>query len=182
MSNTNPDSEQQLETTDFGTDIAGDESAPADEADTEPELCGEETRDGTPCEIPRDSCPHHHNRNGWPRLLAEREEEILKAAKIGKTKEGCARSAGVSKQTLYEWLDRFPDFADGFKRARAEGENRLVARTWERKPEFILERSFGYTKSEEVTHRHEDAVPIDAPASVIRIESSSPAESDGGDD
>lgn len=144
---------------------------------TDSEICGStDTTSGDPCQITGD-CPHHGNSNGWPGLLERREEDLLEAARRGKSKVGCARSAGVGESTLYEWLDRFPKFSEGFMRARAEGEDRLVDAVADKDPKFILERSYGYTKRQEIDHRHEDAVPIDAPSSVLRIE-----DSDSGDE
>jgi hypothetical protein len=48
-------------------------------------------------------------------------------------------------------LNKYPDFSKTFKRARAEGEQRLI-QDENVDPEFVLERSYGYTKSQEIEH------------------------------
>lgn len=91
----------------------------------------------------------------------DRADDILDAAREGKTKEGCARAGGISYDTLRRWLDRgedgeepFAKFREAFDLARAEGESHLVERVADRKPEFILERSYGYTRTQRVEHDH----------------------------
>jgi hypothetical protein len=69
------------------------------------------------------------------------------------TIEGCARLAGVAKDTLYRWLDEYEEFSDEFKRARAQGELKHLQSVNESGSRFILERSFGYTKSQEIEHQ-----------------------------
>lgn len=115
------------------------------------EQCGAETQAGEPCKLPAGSCPHHETESGWPRKLREREEDILEAARRGTTKEGCARVAGVSEQTLYNWLNTYIEFFESFTRARAKGEQVLLEHE-DTSPEFLLERSYDYTKTQEIEH------------------------------
>lgn len=134
------------------------------------EPCGNCNRLGHPC--------HHHGDDDTPaaggrptKLTPDRREEILDAARIGTTMEGCARAAGIGVSTLYEWLSRgddgeepYAEFSEAFKRARAKGEQRLVAQVHQSKPEFILERSYGYVKTE----RRELSVP-DAGGAEVKV-------------
>lgn len=115
------------------------------------EQCGAETQSGEPCKLSSDSCPHHETENGWPRKLREREEDILEAARRGTKKENCAHVAGVHESTLYEWLNAYPEFSEAFTRARAQGEQVLLEHE-DTSPEFILERSYDYTKTQEIEH------------------------------
>jgi hypothetical protein len=123
--------------------------------------CGAETSKGEPCQNPADSCPWHGVDNppdtGRPTKLVDRRDDILVAARQGMTKEGCARMAGVHKSTLYDWLDQYQDFSDAFKRARAQGELQHLRDANDSGSRFILERSFGYTKSQEIEHSGESA-------------------------
>lgn len=61
------------------------------------------------------------------KFTAERRECILDAIRAGNYVETAARAAGVGKSTFYEWLERFPEFADAVEKARAEAETRYVA-------------------------------------------------------
>lgn len=53
---------------------------------------------------------------------------ILSALENGATMLDAAQQAGISKQTLYEWLNTKTDFADAVQRARKDGERNAVAR------------------------------------------------------
>lgn len=124
------------------------------------EICGAPTQEGNKCQNPgRESCPWHNEQGertekspGRKSKFDDVKKDLLQAAKNGTTKEGCARAAGIDKSTLYTWLDERPEFSDEFRRARAKGEEKLVKKVLDRKPEFILERSYGYTKKQEIEH------------------------------
>lgn len=117
-------------------------------------ICGAECTDGTPCRHPAGSCPvpsHSPKRGdgGRPsKFNDERRESILSAARNGTTVEGCARAAGIGTSTLYDWLDQYPEFSESFNRARAKAEQDLVEAAKEDDPKWVLERSYGYVKTE----------------------------------
>jgi hypothetical protein len=64
------------------------------------------------------------------------------------TIEGCARLAGVTRETLWNWREEYPEFASEFRQARAEGELDHLENVSDHGSQFILERSYGYTKTE----------------------------------
>lgn len=53
---------------------------------------------------------------------------VLQALENGDTMLDAAQKAGISKQTLYEWLNTKSDFADSVQRARKDGEGNSIAR------------------------------------------------------
>lgn len=130
------------------------------------DICGFVKDDGEPCQLSGsrdDGRCHHHTEikskranGGRPSLFNDYRDDVLDAAEEGLTVEGCARTAGVGVSTLYEWLDDREDFAEAFSRARARGERTLIRRALTdedvdpRTARFLLERSFGYTKSQEL--------------------------------
>jgi hypothetical protein len=85
---------------------------------------------------------------GRPSTLAEHKEDVLKGARHGMTIEGCARLAGVARKTLWNWREDYPEFASEFRQARAEGELDHLENVSDHGSQFILERSYGYTKTE----------------------------------
>jgi transposase-like protein len=136
-----------------------------DETDT----CGYvKDSDGQPCELPAsrdDGRCHHHTgieseraNGGRPSLLDEYREDILDGARQGMTLEGCARLAGIDESTLHRWIDKYDDFRKSLRRARAQGELQHLQSVDDRGSQFVLERSFGYVKTEkreidaDVTH------------------------------
>lgn len=126
------------------------------------ETCGHIKNDGNPCEFPvkydDGKCGIHSDENGdtqgRPSLIAEREDDILAGARQGMTMEGCARLAGVGETTLYEYINRNDRFAEELKRARAHGELQHLQSVNDRGSQFILERSFGYVKTEKRELEH----------------------------
>lgn len=128
---------------------------------TDDNICGAETAstDG-PCQHPAGSCPvSSHSSDategdgsgagGRPSKFTEdRKDQLKKAARRGTTIEGCARAAGIHPSTLYDWLDKYPEFSEAFNRARAKGEQKLVEEVAIEDPKFILERSYDYVKTE----------------------------------
>jgi transposase-like protein len=77
--------------------------------------------------------------------LKKCEDDLLAAAREGLTYEGIARVAGVGVSTLHEWRDKYEDFSESLERARAKAERELIQDV---DPEFVLERSYNYTKTE----------------------------------
>lgn len=120
--------------------------------------CGYEKPDGSPCELPNsrpDGRCHIHTESddgsatpGRPSKLEEREDDILTGARQGMTLQGCARLAGVDESTLHRWKNEHEDFASRLRRARAQGELKHIQSVTDAGSRFILERSFGYTKTE----------------------------------
>ncbi len=82
-------------------------------------------------------------------------EDILEAARMGKSERGCARAAGVSSWAqLDRYLDAHPDFRSSFERARARGESELIEGGLRdddvdsSMAKFMLASSFDYKKTE----------------------------------
>ena len=142
------------------------------------DVCGAETAAGTPCELPAsrdDGRCHQHtetgerNRGGRPSKLEDRREQILLAARSGATKKGVARAASVHESTLYRWLNRNETFQREFWRARWEAERRYIENPDGvdcRHAQFMLERSFGYTKSSTIRHSADTAVEFEVSGSA----------------
>lgn len=129
------------------------------------EICGStDTKSGEPCGTPARLCQWHDSGtppdNGRPSILDDHWEDILHAARQGMTLEGCARLAGVDESTLHRWINKHSDFRKSIKRARAEGELQHLQRVNDKGSRFILERSFGYVKTEkrEIDAEHEHTV------------------------
>lgn len=144
------------------------------------DICGYEgTHDGEACQQPagengRCYIPTHQpevtdggkdaedveNYAGPPSKLPECRDAILEAARTGASKQGCARAAGIHKSTLYEWTDPdsdqyHPEFHREFMQARWQGEKRYIENPDDvdsRHAQFMLERSFGYTKEQTIEH------------------------------
>lgn len=133
------------------------------------EECGKECVDGTPCENDADSCPWHGEEDspdtGRPtKFNDERAQNAIEAAKLGKSKAGCERSAGVARGTVDNWLDENPSFEDedgeekgfftAFMRARANGEDEWIddGRHGENPSfaKFMLSSSYGYSEERDV--------------------------------
>lgn len=142
----------------------------------ETEPCGYVKGDGEPCELPgsrSDGRCHHHTDidekrrpGGRPRMLEEDDDlygKIMDAAERGLTYEGIARVAGIGLSTLNDWRDEYAEFASDLERKRAVGEQKLVERVAEDRPEFILERSYDYIKTEkrEIEGEHEHRIEGD---------------------
>lgn len=135
------------------------------------ENCGsKDTNDGEPCEQPAtkaDGRCHIHTEvdndddgdPGRPSKLADHWDDIMAGARQGMTLEGCARLAGVTARTLRNWRNNHDEFAEELRRARAHGELQHLQSVNDRGSQFILERSFGYVKTEkrevEAEHTHD---------------------------
>ena len=128
------------------------------------ELCGETKADGEPCDYRAKyddgKCGVHTDEKdnfGRPSQVAEHEGDILTGARQGMTMEGLARLAGVAEKNLYVYLNKNPDFRKSLKRARAQGELKHLQSVNDSGSRFVLERSFGYVKTEkrEIDAEHE---------------------------
>ena len=95
---------------------------------------------------------------GRPSLLDEYQDAILEAAKQGMTFEGIARIAGIGVTTLHQWRNKYPEFDESLKRARAKGEKKLIE---ECSAEFVLESAFDYTKSPETEINMDQTISVD---------------------
>lgn len=150
------------------------------------DVCGAPTDggDGPPCQHPTteegdsDRCwvdAHNDAETGVDpggREFAIDESDhgdILDAARMGASKAGCARAAGVDKASLLRYLDAHEDFRTAFTQARAKGEQQLIrGPLYEQPPEgpreepqmdgqharFLLSTSFDYKKTEKTELEH----------------------------
>lgn len=133
---------------------------------TDQDTCGYETPNG-PCQNPAtqdghcwiDSHGGDVDGHGRPSKLDSHEDDIMTGARQGMTLEGCARLAGVDESTLHRWIDKYDDFRKSLKRARAQGELKHLQSVNDSGSRFILERSFGYVKTEkrevDADHTHD---------------------------
>jgi hypothetical protein len=123
---------------------------------TDDDTCIATKNDGDPCtytaKYDDGKCGIHTDETdtgpGRPAEIDNHEDEILDGARKGMTLEGCARLAGVDESTLYRYLDRNDEFRKSLKRARAQGELKHLESVDDNGSQFILERSFGYVKTE----------------------------------
>lgn len=122
----------------------------------DPVVCGYERPNGEPCQNPPsegDSCwiESHGGSTpnpGRPSKLEAYDDDILTGARQGMTLAGCARLAGIPEQTLHRWKNEHEEFRESLKRARAQGELKHLQSVNDPGSRFILERSFGYVKTE----------------------------------
>jgi hypothetical protein len=152
------------------------ESEPDPDRESEPDVCGATMGNGEECTYAAKHadgrCGIHTdegedvetdggtNRGRPSKFNDERSTAAIEAAKIGKSKAGCARSAGVDEHTLERWLDKHADFRSDFRRARALGEDKLLQdgmydpEADSQMARFLLSSSFGYKKAskQEVEH------------------------------
>jgi hypothetical protein len=86
------------------------------------EKCNAETNDGNKCgfsaKYPDGRCGHHteHTQAYEDRdskLTKQRQEDIAQAIERGKSLNAAARMAGVTPQTVYNWLDKGEDEDEG---------------------------------------------------------------------
>ena len=138
------------------------------------ETCNATKNDGDPCEYAAKyedgKCGIHTDHNprqdpgGRPSLLDEYEDDIMIGARQGMTLEGCARLAGVAEKTLHSWINNNEEFRKSLKRARAQGELKHLQTVNDRGSQFLLERSFGYVKTEkrEIMGEGGGAVKVDS--------------------
>ena len=151
------------------------------------DVCGHPTEggDGPPCQNPagengRCYIPAHNGEDKpAPQgrdfaISPDDHDDILEAARMGASKAGCARAAGVNKQNLQRYLDSHDTFRDAFTRARAKGERELITGPLYNSDDdddpdmdgqharFLLSTSFDYQKTEkrEVEHSGDDENPL----------------------
>jgi len=133
-------------------------------SDDDTDICGAECNDGSDCQHPAGACPVHATdaaAPGRPSTLDDHKDDILRGAREGMTLAGCARIAGIDESTLHRWINKYDDFRKSLKRARAQGELRHLESVNDAGSRFILERSFGYTKTEKREIEHEgDGVQV----------------------
>ena len=144
-----------------------------------PETCKATKNDGDPCEYAAKyedgKCGIHSEHNerqdpgGRPSLLEEYEDDIMVGARQGMTLEGCARLAGVAEKTLHSWINQNEEFRKSLKRARAQGELKHLQSVNDRGSQFLLERSFGYVKTEKREIMGEDGGSIDVTSDVVTV-------------
>jgi len=152
------------------------------------ETCGHPTADGTPCQHPttddgdsgRCWIPDHNDSDvdteagGREFTITEADhDDILEAARLGASKAGCARAAGVSHSQLNRYLENHDEFRSAFTQARAKGEQRLIRGPLFNDPEphteemdgqharFLLSTSFDYNETKEVEHAGEGGGPLE---------------------
>lgn len=113
----------------------------------EDDICGYVKNDGEECgfspKYPDGRCGHHtehdtgaENDEGRPSKLSyERQEKIAQALEQGKSLNSAARMAGVTPNTVYNWLDRgesqkqngkdneYTEFFNRITRAKGQGED-----------------------------------------------------------
>jgi len=142
---------------------------------TDTDTCGAPTGDGGVCQLPAsrdDGHCHHHTETdalnvGRPSKFEDHRDDVLEAAREPIKTRDVARSVGIGKSTLYDWLDEHADFSDAFRRARSDAARELVHRMLEDPDvdtsaiKFLLERTFEYTKTQELEHTGEGGGPIE---------------------
>ena len=143
------------------------------------ETCNATKNDGNPCEYAAKyedgKCGIHSEHNerqdpgGRPSLLEEYEDDIMVGARQGMTLEGCARLAGVAEKTLHSWINQNEEFRKSLKRARAQGELKHLQSVNDRGSQFLLERSFGYVKTEKREIMGEDGGAVDVSSDVVTV-------------
>jgi len=123
--------------------------------------CNATKNDGDPCEYAASyddgKCGIHTDEKdniGRPSEVDKHTDDILVGARQGMTMQGLARLAGVDESNLYRYLDRNPEFRKSLKRARAQGELKHLQSVNDRGSQFLLERSFGYVKTEKRELEH----------------------------
>ncbi|EMA19022.1 hypothetical protein [Haloarcula argentinensis] len=128
------------------------------------ETCGEIKNDGELCDYTAKyddgRCGIHTEETdtddgGRPSKFEKAREDLLDAADGPLNLKQVANKGGISRPTLYEYLDKYEEFSNSFKRARARAAERLARRALDPDDEidvsfarFLLERSFKFIKTE----------------------------------
>ena len=77
-------------------------------------------------------------------------EEIKELAELPISDKGVIRLSGIGWTTHREWKNKYPEYEETFNKHRAEAERKLAEEVARNRPEFLLERAFGYTKEQDV--------------------------------
>jgi len=156
------------------------------------DICGAPTNNGGTCDFqgtyPDGKCGHHteHDQPYQDRdskLTKQRQEEIAQAIENGKSMQSAARMAGVTPQTVYNWLDRGKDQDEGiykecFERithAKGHGEDKYFSTIWEMAKEEGDHRFLAslmkqrYPDSWGETDTGVDADTIEVSSEVVRV-------------
>lgn len=156
--------------------------------------CGHETAKGTPCQHPAGENGRchidSHNPDGEGTSVGRDfsiseadHDDILEAARLGMSKSGCGRAAGVGPDELRRYVDAHPDFREAFMRARYKGERKLIkgplreheedSEEWDSQhARFLLSTSFDYVKTErkELTGEDGDAIDLSVESDMVTWE------------
>jgi len=143
------------------------------------DICGEPTADGTPCQrtagfgTDTEDGPcydHVEERPVLRKFTPERRERIVGAASSGAYKKHIAQMAEIDPDTLERWLSMgekdeqnaldtdLAEFYTDWQRARGVGALQKLQNVDD---EFILERSYGYTKTERREHLVDDEAELE---------------------
>lgn len=142
------------------------------------EICGEmNASDGTKCQrsagwgTKKDHGPcmdHVQERPVLRKFTPQRRERIIGAAPSGAFKQDIAQLAEIKPETLTRWLEmgeeddindldtELAQFYREYQRARGAGKIKTLKNCSD---EFLAERAYGYTKSQEIEHSG-DGAPI----------------------
>jgi hypothetical protein len=89
----------------------------------------------------------------------ENRAKIIQGLKLGMTYKLAAQYAGMSTQTLWDWISKDPDFSDACKDAEGHNAAQALATIIKAAREgnwtagaWLLERRHGYTKTEKIEH------------------------------
>jgi len=131
---------------------------------TDDDICGAIKNNGEPCQYsPKYAdgrCGIHTKEKdtdpgGRPSKFDDVKDDLLDAANSFLNLKQVANKGGISRPTLYEYLNEHEEFSNSFKRARADAADRLVQRALDpdddidvRFARFLLERSFKFIKTE----------------------------------
>jgi|AKVG01.1.fsa_nt_gi hypothetical protein len=126
------------------------------------DTCGHITNDGTRCQKSGNKkdgkcyihSDHEEVNMGAPSKFDDAKDDLLSNAEEYITTKQVAQGAGVSKQTLYNYIQMHDDFAEEFRRRRSQASQNLIqdALTGEVDSsfaKFLLQTSFDFIKTEE---------------------------------
>lgn len=126
------------------------------------QICGAETQSGRKCQKSGnkdDGKCHIHSRHsetniGNPSKYEDVRDELLEKAEEYITTKQVAHGAGVSKQTLYNYIQQYDDFAEEFRKRRSKASQKLIRDQMNGEvkasmAKFLLQTSFDYIKTEE---------------------------------
>jgi len=82
----------------------------------------------------------------------EMMDEAIYLARYGLTIEQIAEFWGVSKRSLYRWLDKYPEFSHSLKKAKANADRNVE--------NHLYKRAVGYEYVEETFERRGDKIVL----------------------